>query len=157
MNKKPDSYIATLETKRKRLRTTSIIIIFIYVVALVLVFFQIIIAAAVAQSILYFTFSCSAREKRILPCTTRQIPCSGWAEFDSIVYDGKGRLDYGEYRAAPFSRSTAGRRISSAETTQGHMEGHRVRDFRGQHALPLYRRKPARKVRVFGGTWIKRH
>lgn len=97
MNKKPDSYIATLETKRKRLRTTSIIIIFIYVVALVLVFFQIIIAAAVALiNIVFYFFMFRPGKKAYLALYYEANTMFGLGRnFDSIVYDGKGRLDYG--------------------------------------------------------------
>jgi len=102
MSKKLETYIETLEARRKRLRATSVIIILIYLAALVLVFINIRIAAAVALlNVVFYFFMFRPWKKAYLSLYYEANSIFGLGRvFDSVEYDARGRLDYAEVQSS---------------------------------------------------------
>jgi len=99
---KLDSYIANLETKRKKLQIMSIIMVGVYVIALVVSFFQLIIGSAIALCNIAFYFFIFKHKKKLYETSYYESNTMfGLGRiFDNFKYDKKGRLDYEEIKSS---------------------------------------------------------
>ena len=98
--KKLGSYIAELESKRKKLQTMSISIVGVYVIALVVSFFNLIIASGIAACGIAFYFFVFRHNKKLYEASYSELNSMfGLGRLlDNFEYKKKGGLDYEELK-----------------------------------------------------------